>query len=298
MKFQAIAFGALALMCGSVNAQELIFAYNDDGPHRAHILNLQTGAEIVVPTADGAVWNAAFSPDGKRVIYTLQTDTDAQVFVANRDGSEATQLTFEQQYAFHPSFSPDGAKIVYSRLSEQQLVLMNADGSNAQVIAESEAYDSFPVFFKDSQRLLFHSRRIESEFGDPGLFVVDTNTGSITHTGHFGTYAYPSPDGQSVVYSGKRDRDADRDIFIGKIGAPGTANPLTEGGGYDGHPAFTPDGKQIVFVSRMAQDPGFSRDEESDTAGTNEVFIMNTDGSGVRQLTNGGAVAWHPLVRD
>lgn len=296
MKSQAMMLLAVILLGGSVTAQDLIYAYNDDGLHKAHILDLQTGEETVVPTADGTVWNAAFSPDGKHVVYTLQTNTDAQVFVANRDGSKTKQLTFDRQYAYHPSFSPDGAKIAYSRLSEQQLVLMNADGSNAQVIAESDAYDSFPVFFKDGQSLLFHSRRIESEFGDPGLFVVDINTGMVTHTGHYGTYGYPSPDGNSIVYSGKRDADADRDIFIGKIGAPETSMPLTQGGGYDGHPAFTPDGNRIVFVSRMAQDPDFPKSEESDTAGTNEVFVMNLDGSGVERLTKGGAVAWHPLI--
>ena len=297
MKLKMLAACAAALICGNVKAHELIYAYNEGGQHQAHILNLKTGEDRVLPTADGTVWNAAFSPDGNRIVYTLQTDTDAQVIVANRDGSNPVQLTFEQQYAFHPSFSPDGSKIVYSRLSERQLVLMNADGSDAKVVAESESYDSFPVFFSDGKRILFHSRRIESEFGDPGIFIVDLVTNSVSHTGHYGTYAYPAPDGQGIVYSGKRSAQADRDIFVGKIGAPETATALTEGGGYDGHPAFTADGAQIVFVSRMVQDPSFAREDESDTAGTNEVFIMNLDGSGVERLTHGGAVAWHPLIQ-
>ena len=174
---------------------------------------------------------------------------------------------------------------------------MDADGGNSRIIADSPSYDSFPVFFQDGKRILFHSRRIESTTGDPGIFVVDIETGEVAHTGHYSTYAYPSPDGESLVYSGKRSEDADRDLFVGKIGDAASAQPITEGGGYDGHPAFTADGDRIVFVSRLAQSPDFPREQESDTAGTNEVFIINRDGTGLRQLTHDGAVAWHPLIR-
>lgn len=298
MKFLKVSVCLVALASTDAAAQNLIFAYNENGSHQIHIMDVKTNRTIVFPTAEGTVWNAAFNPDSSKIVYTLQTDNDSQVMVANRDGSNPVQLTYDQQYAYHPSFSPDGTKIAYSRLSEQQLVLMGTDGSNARVIADSPAYDSFPVFFTDGNRVLFHSTRIESDFGDPGIFVVDLTTNEVSHTGHYGTYAYPSPDGKRLVYSGKRTADADRDIFIGDIGEPSSAQALTDGGGYDGHPSFSPDGTRIVFVSRMAQPPEFPREQESDTAGTNEVFIMATDGTNLRRLTNGGAVAWHPFIKN
>ena len=287
----------IAISASGLSAEDLIYAYNAGPRHQAHILNLETGTDTMLDLGDGAVWNAAFHPNGQRIIYSLQDDNGAQVFTANPDGSGPRQLTFDPQYAFHPSYSPDGSKIVYSRLNERQLILMDADGNNARIIADSPAYDSFPVFFQDGRHILFHSRRIESPLGDPGIFIVDIETGEVTHTGHFGTYAYPSPDGKSIVFSGKRTADADRDLFVGDIGNTESAHAITEGGGYDGHPAFTADGARIVFVSRMAQSPDFPHEQESDTDGTNEVFIINRDGTDLRQLTHGGAVAWHPLLR-
>ena len=297
LKFLATMFTGLCLISAPSAADTLIYAYNEGSQHRIHLLDTATGVEKIVSPEKGAAWNAAFHPDGKQIIYTLQGDKDSQVYVADADGGSPKQLTFELQYAFHPSFSPNGSQIVYSRLSDQQLILMDADGSNARVIAANDAYDSFPVFFSDGERILFHSRRLESDHGEPGIFIFHTETGAVEHTGLFGTYAYPSPNGKQIVFSGKRSEDADRDVMIAVIDNPSSTIPLTEGGGYDGHPSFTPDGKRIVFVSRMAQDPSFPAAQESDTAGTNEVFIMNIDGSNVQRLTHGGAVAWHPIAR-
>lgn len=293
----ATLFISLALITVPSAADTLIYAYNSGGQHRIHLLDLDTSDEKIVSPENGAAWNAAFHPNGKQIIYTLQGESDSQVYVADLNGDNAQQLTFDPQYAFHPSFSPDGKQIVYSRLSERQLILMNADGTDARVIADDPSYDAFPVFFSDGKRILFHSRRLESPESDPGIFIFHMETGAVVHTGLYGTYAYPSPDGSKIVLAGKRNADADRDVMIADTQDPSTLTPLTEGGGYDGHPSFTADGKRIIFVSRMAQDPSFPVADESDTAGTNEVFMMNIDGTDVRQLTHGGAVAWHPLVR-
>ncbi len=297
LKFLATMFTGLCLISTPSAAGTLIYAYNEGSQHRIHLLDTATGVEKIVSPEKGAAWNAAFHPNGKQIIYTLQGEKDSQVYVADADGGSPKQLTFEQQYAFHPSFSPDGNQIVYSKLSERDLILMDADGTNARVIAASDSYDAFPVFFSDGRRILFHSRRLESDHGEPGIFIFHLETGAVEHTGLFGTYAYPSPDGSQIVFSSKRSADADRDVMIAGTSNPSSAHPLTEGGGYDGHPSFTPDGKQIVFVSRKAQDPSFPAAQESDTADTNEVFIMNIDGSNVQRLSHGSAVAWHPIVR-
>ncbi|MEX0297474.1 MAG: TolB family protein, partial [Kordiimonas sp.] len=142
------------------------------------------------------------------------------------------------------------------------------------------------------------------DFGDPGIFIYHVETGEVEETGYFGSYARPSHDGKSIVFAGKRSKGADRDIMIASLSVkPGLipvsmkdAVAITEGGGYDGHPAFTEDDKSIVFVSRRAQSLAFPPDEESDTAGTNEVFIMDLDGKNIERLTDGGAVAWHPEI--
>ncbi len=75
-----------------------------------------------------------------------------------------------------------------------------------------------------------------------------------------------SPDGQSIVF------DMLGDLYTIPI-AGGTARRLTHGMPHDAMPRFSPDGKQIAFVS--------------DRSGDNNVWLMAADGSDVRPLTKG-----------
>jgi TolB protein len=64
-----------------------------------------------------------------------------------------------------------------------------------------------------------------------------------------------------------------------------TAKPLTRTPGFDGDPAWSPNGKQIVF--------------ESTRSGNSDVWVMNADGTNPRDLTSkslawDGDPAWSP----
>lgn len=73
-----------------------------------------------------------------------------------------------------------------------------------------------------------------------------------------------SPDGRQIVF------DLLGDIYIMPIGG-GTATALTSGHAYDVQPRFSPDGKMISFTS--------------DRDGLDNLWIMNNDGSGLKQVT-------------
>ncbi len=73
-----------------------------------------------------------------------------------------------------------------------------------------------------------------------------------------------SPDGEEVVF------DLLGNLYIMSING-GTAKPLREYHAYEGQPRFSPDGKMISFTS--------------DAGGGENIWIMNRDGSGARQVT-------------
>jgi TolB protein len=93
-----------------------------------------------------------------------------------------------------------------------------------------------------------------------------------------------SPDGRRIVFVSFRDTQ------LGKSGGPedgslyimgfdpaagvsvGDVVRLTPDGGHDGWPTWSPDGKRIAF--------------QSNRGGNWDIWIINTDGTGLRNLTN------------
>ena len=87
-----------------------------------------------------------------------------------------------------------------------------------------------------------------------------------------------SPDGKTVVF------DLLGDIYVVPIEG-GKAKQLTKGMAWDSQPTFSPDGKYIAFIS--------------DRDGNENVWIMKSDGTELRQLTkdkkhNFGSPEWSP----
>lgn len=105
---------------------------------------------------------------------------------------------------------------------------------------------------------------------------------------HFLNGADLSTDGERVVYCvNKIDREADKEfstIYLLDI-ATGKARPMTNGRARDTQPLWSPDGRQIAFLS--------------DRDGETQLYLLPADGGEARQLTRfkrgiGTSFAWSP----
>jgi Ca2+-binding RTX toxin-like protein len=124
--------------------------------------------------------------------------------------------------------------------------------------------------------------------------VNGSGTKRLTNNSVFDGDPAWSPDGKSIAFSS--DRDGNREIYV--MNADGTdQRRLTNTGGtvdpidphgLDADPAWSPDGKQIVF--------------DSNRDGDYEIYVMNADGSDQRNLSTNPSLdalpEWSPDGKD
>jgi Tol biopolymer transport system component len=234
-----------------------------------------------------------------------------QVYRMRPDGTGAKKLSDAPgERSWMPTFSADGTKIAFAHLGPEcddgcdwgwhDVWLMDANGSNERdLIDERTPYDDFePAWYPSGRKIAFSSDR-----HDPGddydIYTLTLNAaGNVTTwpptrltfscDREFADQPAVSPDGQRLAFSGRRDttctpeacQNQDAEIYVMDANAPeGDANvprQLTDNATYrDSYPDFSPDGSKIVYTSFRN--------------GNEDIFVMNADGTGKKNLTRNSA---------
>jgi TolB protein len=159
----------------------------------------------------------------------------------------------------------------------KRLAIMDSDGANHRYLTSGQATALTPRYSPDYSKILYLSYLN----GNPRIYVYDLNTNTqrlITQTGNPTFAPRWSPDGRWILYSMAIAGNTD----IYKISAAGGGTPirLTDGPGIDVGGSFSPDGSKIVF--------------ESDRSGSQQVYVMNADGSNQRRISFFGGRAATP----
>ena len=120
----------------------------------------------------------------------------------------------------------------------------------------------------------------------------------LTNTPGYDAEATVSPSGDKIVFTSTRGGDLD----LWTMNADGSEQKqVTFGLGYDGGAFFSPDGKQLVFrASRPKSEEDVKEYKELLAQGLvapakMEIYVCNTDGSGLKQITNLGKANWAPF---
>jgi Tol biopolymer transport system component len=171
-----------------------------------------------------------WSPDGTKLAFVSQSSSgNARVFVINRDGSGLRQLTIENnpQYGSteddSPSWSPDGQKIVFSRLN--LLYLINADGTG---IDSTGVIGRHPAWSPDGTQIAF---------ADGAIYVMDLSFTARRLTASGGDFVPRwSPDGHQLVF----ERTEGVQYKLYRINADGTGLTKLSTASSDNWPTWSP----------------------------------------------------------
>lgn len=227
------------------------------------------------------------APDGGSVIFSSNRSGRYQIWELELLSGEVTQLTsFNNGEPFAPAISPDGETIVFyyqganSCWYDCQLWIMDRDGDDPHALTDVPGGAWDPAWSPDGSQILFASA-VQSR---PQLHVYDLASGEVSQmtdiVGIRGRNDW-APDGLHVsTYVGST---WDWNIYTFDLNGQ---NPRQLTDGFSNlAPSYSPDGQWIVFMSY--------RDHPRQPLGC-EIYIMRTDGSDVRRLTENGICDWQP----
>ncbi len=146
-----------------------------------------------------------FTPEGKRVIFTLSDGGGQQIASVDVQGKDLKKLTASQGLNCWPAVSPDGTKIAFgsSRDGHFQIYVMNADGSGVTRLSDSPSRDLRPAWSPDGQRIAFTSTRD----GNHEVYVMQADgTKPVRVTNHPERDDFPvwHPNGRQILTVSER----------------------------------------------------------------------------------------------
>lgn len=106
-----------------------------------------------------------------RIVFVRGTETDADIFVCNLDGSNEVRLTDNTAAQLRPCWSPDGTRIAFDRkwpAQDTEIMIMNADGSGITALTVNTATDEHPTFSPEGGRIAYQT----DVTGNDEIFVM------------------------------------------------------------------------------------------------------------------------------
>jgi TolB protein len=215
-------------------------------------------------------------------------------------------------------FSFDGKKLIFQATRDgfgcDQIFTMNTDGTEVRRVSTGKGQTTCGYFFPDGKRLLYSSTHLSGPDCPPAparerrfiwplhpfeIFTANfdgTDLQQLTSTGEYNAEATVSREGR-IVFTSLRNEDLD--IYTMNRDGSGIRR-LTHEKGYDGGPFFSPDGKKIVYRAYYPKGKELEEYEENlkkkqIAGGRLELFVMNSDGSDQKQITDNGATNFAPF---
>jgi len=186
----------------------------------------------------GYDYEPSYSPDGKRIVFSR--DIDGQIDLWEYSGTE-TRLTNDMALDLLPSYRSTGEIIFYSSRAGNFDIWQYPD----KPLTEGRPRDIQPTASPSSPMIAFVSSR-ESPLGTGGLWTLNVETGK-TNLVYWEETVYRarpsfSPDGEELLFSSEGD--------LWRIPIKGrTPFRITSGPDEDIEGRWSPDGKQVVYVS-------------------------------------------------
>lgn len=219
-------------------------------------------------TQSGKDNSPVWSPDGKTIAFLSARGGESQVYLLPLEGGEARAVTKLSTGIDIVKWSPDGKTIAFTSFVYPDC---KDDACNASRDAEKEKNK---VKARVYEQLLYRHWTHWFEGKRSHLFVMPVDgSGAARDLTAGANYDVPpderggpgdiafSPDGSEICFTAVTDKveaiSTNGDLFVVPV-AGGEPRRITTNPGFDGGPAYSPDGKYIAYRAQVT--PGYESD--------------------------------------
>lgn len=297
----------------SPDNKTLLLTYCSSRPCTLALYDLASGRLTVFQPPAGEVWTLGkFSPDGKKIVFTVAFMGDAkalqQIGIINADGSGYRLLTDTQDFKKSPSFSPDGKRILFARAGREneggRMRFADYDVYELDIASRKETrlteFKFFlimaPWYLPDGEHFIFSgeypnlSKTYEERFQQNTILIMSKTERqlqpAITRGEHSDAPSI-SVDGKKILFiSRSNDLDAVKccdynyDLFLkmddGITRLTSLGSMITEG-------RISPDGRRVAFLSEKER-LGIAFTDKQRRNRKQDLMVMNSDGTGLEKI--------------
>ena len=240
----------------------------DAGCDQQYLMNIDGSDMRRVSNGEGRTTCGFFYDGDKRILYSSTFKFDRacptppdksqgyvwplghlEIYTSKLDGSDLKQLTSNGAYNAETTVSYDGKKLIFTSTMDGDIELytMNPDGSDVKRITNRIGYDGGAWFSPDGKTIVWRA-------------------------------AYPKTAADTADYyrllKERLVRPSRTEVWVANADG---SNPrqVTNLGGANFAPVFTPDGRKIIFSSNY----------KNPRSGAFDLYLINVDGTGLEPVT-------------